>query len=81
MSNFAGHFDGFEAVNIGDPDSPKMIYIGKCCSPEEKEKLIPLLVKYKEVFAWCYDDLKNFMNGKFQHHIPLKEGKAAFRQK
>lgn len=33
------------------------------------------------MFAWCYDDLKNFRDGHFQHHIPLKPGESLFRQK
>ena len=27
----------YEGVNIGYVDNPKMINIGKCCSPEEEE--------------------------------------------
>lgn len=33
------------------------------------------------MFSWCYDDLKNFRDGHFQHHIPLKPGVSPFRQK
>lgn len=40
----------------------------------ERRKLIDLLVEFKDVFAWSYDDLKNFRDGKFQHQIPLKLG-------
>jgi len=73
--------EDYEKINIGDEADPKWVSIGRCCSSEEKNKLIKLLIKYKDVFAWCYDDLKNFRHGQFQHHIPLKPNAAPFRQK
>lgn len=54
-----------EKVNIGSEEEPKWITIGKCCTLEEKCKLIELLREYIDVFAWCYDDLKEFRNGCF----------------
>lgn len=39
----------------------------------EKERFTSLLLEFKDVFAWCYDDLKNFRDGKFQHHIPFQK--------
>ncbi|XP_059066420.1 uncharacterized protein LOC131857730 [Cryptomeria japonica] len=45
---------------------------------KEKERFISLLVEFKDVFSWCYDDLKNFREGKFKHQIPLKPGASPF---
>lgn len=73
-----GEFDG---INIGTEDSPKMINIGKCCTPEERIKVRKLLIDFQDVFAWSYEDLKNFMDGKFKHTIPLKPGATPVRQK
>lgn len=71
----------YEQINIGTNEDPKFVNLGKCCSEEEKTRFISLLIEFKDVFAWCYDDLKNFKDGKFQHHIPLKLGVNPFRQK
>jgi len=57
------------------------VCIGKCCSPQERERLIALLIWYKDVFAWCYADLKKSRNGELQHKIPLKLDTALYRHK
>ena len=36
----------YEGVNIGDVDNPKMINIGKCYSPKEKEAARLLFIEY-----------------------------------
>lgn len=68
-----------EKVNIGSEEDLKWITIGKCCTLEEKRKLIELVRECIDVFAWCYDDLKEFRNGHFRHQIPLKPGATPFR--
>ncbi|XP_059071744.1 uncharacterized protein LOC131869725 [Cryptomeria japonica] len=72
---------GYERVNIGIEENPKYVNLGKCCTPAEKERFTSLLLEYKDVFSWCYDDLKNFREGKFHHHIPLNPGTSPFQQK
>lgn len=62
---------GYEMINIGTEDDPKYINLGKCCTPVEKERCISLLLEFKYVFSWCYDDLKNFRDEKFStSHSP-----------
>lgn len=70
-----------EKVNIGFENDPKIVLIGKCLSHKERKVIIDLLNSYIDVFAWCYDDLKVFMNGEFKHHIPLKPNSSPFKQK
>ena len=60
-----GEFDG---INIGTEDSPKMINIGKCCTPEERIKVRELLINFQDVFAWSYEDLKKIYEWKIQAH-------------
>lgn len=72
---------GYEKVNIGTDNEPKYINLGKCCPRTKKKKFISLLVEFKDVFSWSYDDLNNFREGRFQHQIPLKLRASPFRQK
>ena len=39
----------YEGVSIGDTHDPKMINIGKCCSPEQKEAARKLFIEYQGV--------------------------------
>ena len=57
----------YEGVNINSVDDPKMINIGKCCLLEEKEAVRLLFVEYRDVFAWSYDNLKSYQDGKVKH--------------
>ena len=61
--------------------SPKMINIGKRCTQKERVEIKKLLIKYKYVFSWIYEDLKKFMDEKFKDEIPLQLGATPFRQK
>ena len=70
-----------DKVNIVTKENPRLVSIGNTCSVEEKGKLVELLISYQEVFAWGYEDLKNFRDDKFVHHIPLKPGATTFKQK
>ena len=37
--------------------------------------------KYTDVFAWSYDDLKDYDTSIIQHTIPIKPGEKLFRQR
>ena len=57
----------YEGVNIGDAQSPKMINIGKCCSPKKKEAAKQLFIEYQDVFTWSYKDLESYKGRKMKH--------------
>jgi hypothetical protein len=40
-----------------------------------------LLRKYKDVFAWSYEELRTYETTVIEHKIPLKHGVKPFRQK
>jgi hypothetical protein len=40
-----------------------------------------LFKKYRDVFAWTYEDLKTYDTHIIQHIIPIKEGVKPFQQK
>jgi hypothetical protein len=58
-----------------------MVKISKYILNQMKSKYTELLRKYKDVFAWSYDDLKNYDTYVIEHKIPLKHGIKPFRKK
>ena len=69
-------------INIGTPENPKIVKIGKGTSVEESKKLTNLLHKYQDVLAFSYDELKGYREDVMEHTIPLKDENAKpFRQK
>lgn len=49
----------YERHNIGQEAQEKIVYIGKICTPTEREKIIQILKEYIDVIAWGHEDLKN----------------------
>jgi hypothetical protein len=68
-------------VDIGNKDTPRIIKVGKGCTPEEKKKIVRLVREYKDVFAWSYDELKAYDPKIINHAIPLLEGTKPFRKR
>lgn len=68
----------YEGVNIGNMQNPKMINIGKCFWPKEKEATKKLFIEYKDNFSWIYEDLKSYKSGKMKYQIPLKLDAISF---
>jgi ribonuclease HI len=68
-------------VDIGTNEDPRMVKIGKSTPKEEREEIIKLLRKYRDVLAFTYDELKVYREDVIQHTIPLKEEAKPFRQK
>jgi hypothetical protein len=48
-----------EDCNIGTEENPRMVKLSKYLSTENKNKYMELLRKYKDVFAWSYEELKH----------------------
>ena len=46
-----------QPINLGTDDEPKMIQVGNTLTTSEKDALVALLTKFKEVFAWSYEDM------------------------
>ena len=43
-------------------------------------QFVDIFKEFYDVFAWSYDDLKEYYKEIFQHVIPLKEGAILVRQ-
>jgi hypothetical protein len=70
-----------ENVNLGTPENPKNINLGKTVSKEERKAYLKLFRQYQYFFAWSYRDLKTYDTHIMQHTIPLKLGVKSFQQK
>ena len=46
-----------QPINLGTGDEPKMIQVGNTLTISEKEALVALLIEFKEVFTWSYEDM------------------------
>jgi hypothetical protein len=49
-----------ETVNLGTPENPKRVNLGKTISKEERKAYLKLFRQYQDVFAWSYKDLKTY---------------------
>ena len=47
----------FETVNLGNNESPRLIKIDSTVNEKERKDLKELLIEFKEVFAWSYEDM------------------------
>ena len=47
-----------QEINLGDQRNPKTIFIGNDWDPVLKVATFQIFMKYKDVFAWTYKDLK-----------------------
>ena len=70
-----------EDLNLGTNVEPKIVKLSKKVPEEYKEKYLKLFQSYKDVFAWSYQDLKNFDISIMQHKIPLREDAKPHKQK
>ena len=55
--------------------------LSKKLPEKEKEEYVKLMKKYTDVFAWSYEDLKEYDTSIIQHTIPIKPGERPFKQK
>lgn len=73
--------DDCELYNLGTQLEPREVRIGKVSTPEEKKQMVELFTKYKDVIAWCYEDLKTYDPNIIVHNIPLNPDAKAFCQR
>ena len=68
-------------VNLRTGDEPKMIHVGNTLTSSEKDELVALLTKFKEVFAWSYEDMPGIDTDIVQHCIPIDPTMKPVKQK
>ena len=68
-----------EDKDIGTEENPRIIKLSKKLSAKEKDEYVNLMKKYTDVFAWGYDDLKEYDTSIIQHTIPINPREKPFR--
>ena len=63
-------------VNLRIDTEPKPVYISGKLATEEQERMIELLHKFKDCFAWTYEELTSLLRGLVEHQLPIKKGFA-----
>ena len=70
-----------QPINLGIDDEPKMIQVGNTLTTSEKDALVALLIEFKEVFAWSYEDMLGIDTDIVQHCIPTNPTMKSVKQK
>ena len=56
-------------VNLRDEANPKNIFVGDDLNPVLKAATFKIFIKYKDVFAWTYNELKGVPPELCDHRI------------
>ena len=54
-----------------EQQKPKMVKLSKFLSQKVKDKYVALMKKFIDVFAWNYEDMKEYDTYIIQHTIPI----------
>ncbi|XP_075665391.1 uncharacterized protein LOC142635060 [Castanea sativa] len=78
-----GHLEPIkeEPINLGTNDEPKMIQVGNTPTTFGKDALVAQLTKFKEIFAWSYEDMLGIDTDIVQHYIPTDPTMKPVNQK
>ena len=70
-----------QPINLGTDDEPKMIQVGNTLTTSEKDALVALLIEFKKIFAWSYEDMPRIDTNIVQHCIPIDPTMKLVKQK
>ena len=58
-----------ETIKLGNNENPRLNKIGSTLNEKERKDLQELLMEFREVFAWSYEDMLGIDPEIAQHHI------------
>ena len=62
-------------IDLGtEPGSQKPFFISSQLVAQEREQLVNLLQKYRDVFAWTYDEMSGLDPGSVVHSLNVDPG-------
>src|SRR5262249_868495 len=68
-------------INLSTEEDPRVILVSANLSQEEETAIVEVLREYKDSFAWTYEDMPGLDPDLVEHHLPLKLGAKAVKQK
>lgn len=77
----AANNEEVEDCDLGTQHDPKMVKLSATLSIDDRGKYVQLLKEFRDVFAWRYEDLKEYDTSIIQHVIPIHKNEKPFRQK
>src|SRR4051812_45480528 len=72
--------DPLEEVDLGDGTTKRITYINTKLDPKLKNKIVKLLKKNKDYFAWDYDEMPGLKRDLVELKLPIKDGKKPIKQ-
>ncbi|XP_050889370.1 uncharacterized protein LOC127094596 [Lathyrus oleraceus] len=72
--------DPLEEIDLGDGSAKIITYIIAKLDPKLKVRVIELLRKNKDCFAWDYDEMLGLKRDLVELKLPIKDGKKPFKQ-
>lgn len=70
-----------KTINLGSEDDIKEVKINTKITKEKRERLICLLQKFVDAFAWSYQDMPRLDIDIVTRKLPLKKGYKPVKQK
>ena len=69
------HEEELREINLGvELGSQKLVFISSQLMAQEREQLVALLQKYRDVFAWTYDEMPGLDPGLVVHSLNVDLG-------
>ncbi|CAJ2657252.1 unnamed protein product [Trifolium pratense] len=72
--------DPLQEVDIGDGSVKRPTYISANIDPALKERMVELLKKYRDCFAWDYNEMPGLSRNLVEHRLPLRPDKKPVKQ-
>ena len=67
-------------VNLGTKEEPRVTFMSGHLGPEEFARILEVLKKYKDCFAWSYTELTGLNRKLVEHRLPIKVGFEPYQQ-
>src|SRR4051812_32350776 len=72
--------DPLEEIDLRDGATKRVTYINAKLDPKMKNRLVELLNKNKDCFAWDYDEMPGLKRDLVELKLPIKVGKKPIKQ-
>ena len=73
--------DPLAEINLGEGSEQQPTYISACLDVLDRDQLLVVLKKYKDCFAWSYNELPGLDRSLVEHRLPMKPNFKPYKQK